>query len=115
MWHVPPQLDVKTGKVITFNLNEPKFNGCLALLIESDPGTAALVTTAMNSIDLTTTPGTVDGDALAASTQAVKNRWESFGVGSAITEVAETGGRGHKVASVLTACEKLEQERGNQK
>lgn len=115
MWHVPPQVDRKKGEMVTFHLNEPEFNNCLTFLIRSDPDTATLVTAAMKSIDLTTDPPTVDGDAVAASTQAVKKRWSAFGVGEAITQVAETGERGQKVKAVLLACDKLKQEMGVQK
>ncbi len=112
MWHVPPGTDRKKGETASFQLNEGRFNDCLALLIRSDPDTAALVTTALKSIDTSTAPATIDADAITASTDAVKKRWASFGVGEAITEVAETGQRGKKVEHVLAGCEQVKQTKG---
>lgn len=109
MWHVPPGTDRKKGDRASFELNVGRFNECLTLIISSDPDTAKLVTTALKSIDRSTVPATIDMDAFEASTIAVKTRWASFGVGEAITEVAETGQRGKKVEHVLAECEKLRQ------
>lgn len=106
-WHTPPGVDAHKATRARNQLQLSEFTECLSLFVSTDPATLQVVERAIPSTDPSGKTKRMDDAAADASIVAVKKRWAEFAVGEAITEAAETGARGERVAKVMAACEKL--------
>jgi len=97
-WHPRADGPDEAAARVFRHLQGSDVDACLALIVESDGETAAIVEAFGKS------PTQELG---VKASEAVHRRWTLYGVDRAITEVAESGRRGAQVARMLAACEEI--------